>query len=147
VRWLNHIDRGSDSKVHFRTPRKRRRSVSVSSDDFRYIGDKTGSPLSKRLKLSRDRRGQSGLKVEVFQNHSNATSGVSNDADDDDDSEDLDASAEEDDRLEDDDAERRAQDEELEEIEADMRDATDDEEGESDESDDDDFLARDIEFG
>ena len=117
----------------------------MSSDDARFIGGNTGSPLSKRLKLSRDRQGQSGLKVEVFQDHSNATSDAGDD--DDDDSEDLSIDA---DRLEDDnDLERRAQDEEFEEIEAGMRDATDDEEGESDDEDDDDddFLARDIEFG
>jgi len=116
----------------------------VSSDDVRLIGGNTGSPLSKRLKLSRDRQGQSGLKVEVFQDHSNvASSAGDDDDDDDDDSEDLSVDAEDDNDLE-----RRARDEEFEEIEAGMRDATDDEEGDSDdEDDDDDFLARDIEFG
>lgn len=51
------------------------------------------------------------------------------------------------DKLEDDsDLEERAEGEELDEIEGDMRDATDDEDRDS-EDDDDDFLARDIEFG
>lgn len=122
--------------------------MSVSSDDTRFLGEKTGSPLSKRLKLSRDRQGQSGLKVEVFQDHSNVTSDADDDDEDDgDDGEQLGVGTEDDGLEDDNDLERRARVEEREEIEAGMRDATDDESESEDEDDDDDFLARDIEFG
>lgn len=135
-----------------RGPRKRRRSVSVSPDDAKTPA--TGSPLSKRIKLSRG-RGQSGLKVEVFKGSSNISSrassmdGDEDDEDDDDDSSRSGLAIDNDEKLEDDeDLDERAQGEEEDEINADMRDATDDDTGdEEDEDDDDDFLARDIEFG
>lgn len=129
--------------------RKRRRSPSASSSEesgVRVGKNGTGSPLSKRLKLSRDRQGQSKLKVEVFQETSNHSTPASSEIGDDDD--DDGASSMNEDKLEDDsDLEERAEGEELDEIEADMRDATDDEDCGSEEDDDDDFLARDIEFG
>lgn len=132
-----------------RRNRKRRRSPSASSSEesgARVGKNGTGSPLSKRLKLSRDRQGQSRLKVEVFQETSNHSTPASSEIGDDDD--DDGASSMNEDKLEDDsDLEERAEGEELDEIEADMRDATDDEDGGSEEDDDDDFLARDIEFG
>lgn len=113
--------------------RKRRRSPSASSEESSFQAGKTGSPLTKRLKLSRDRRGQSKLKLQVFQDSSNHSSPGSSVAGDEDDNEDDDdASSMNEDKLEDDDElEERAEEEELEEIEGDMRDATDDEEGDS----------------